>query len=137
MKGDDRQKRAALLNPIKNPKTDGDYLVQLRHKLAPSGLEATGGVIVDLFYVPGKLIIDVDNYDKYLTFFETRSQGYKTFEELAANILDDLNNELVPKWIMLNVISEHAHTVHCVSVEERQPKWNNDDLLRNLRRRLS
>jgi hypothetical protein len=130
----DQELRRKLINPIKNPRKDGEYIVQLLHRLAPMDLEAQSGVELRLYYVPDRLVVDADDYDKYLSYFETKASGYKSYEELGSDIIDDLNNELVPKWIHLHIIAEHAHTIHRVKFEERQPNWDNAFLLSRLGR---
>lgn len=126
--------RRKLINPVPNPRKDGEYIVQLIHKLAPMDLEAQSGVELRLYYVPDRLVTGVDDYHTYLSHFETNESGYSSYEELGSDIIDDLNNELVPKWIHLHIIAEHAHTIHRVKFEERQPNWDNVFLLSRLGR---
>lgn len=132
-KVDSKDKRRKIISPHKNPRKDSEYIIQLKHRLAPNGLDAARGVELKLYYIPDKFVVEADNYDKYLLFFETKSQQYDSFEKLGSDIIDDLNNELIPKWIHLNITAEHAHTIHCVSYEERQPNWDNPFLLSRLK----
>lgn len=128
-----REERRKLIHPTSNPRGSSEYIAQLQHKLAPVGLDAARGILLNLYYVPDKLMMRAEDYDKYLTYFETKAEGYASIEQLGSDIIDDLNNELVPKWIHLNITAEHAHTIHCVSFEERQPDWDNPFLLSRLR----
>lgn len=124
--------RRGLLQSVANPKPDSEYIVQLRHKLAPYGIETANGVELRLFYVPDAQMMTAENYDVYLSHFERELEECATIEELGAMIVDDLNNELVPKWIHLSLSGEHAHAMHRVSYEERQPGWDNVFLLSRL-----
>lgn len=121
------------MQPVENPQRDHEYIVQLRHFLTPNGLEAARGVEIELHYVPDRLMLLAEKYDQYLHYFETQAEGYTTFEKLAGDILDDLNNELVPLWIHIQIQAEHAHAIHRVSFEARQPNWDNRYLLSRLK----
>ena len=132
-KSDKTQARRKLIQPSKNPRKDSDYIIQLKHKLAPKGLDAARGVELKLFYIPDKLIVGAQDYDKYLLYFETKVDDYNSFEKLGSDIIDDLNNELIPKWIHLSITAEHAQTMHSLSFEERQPNWDNSFLLSRLK----
>jgi 7-cyano-7-deazaguanine reductase len=48
-------------------------------------------------------------------------------------VLDDLNNELVPRWVELTV-ERDAPLPHRVVIEDRQPNWDNPQLMARLRR---
>ena len=56
----------------------------------------------------------------------------RLLEETAHLILDDLNNQLVARWvqILLNVPSlDGGVPAHRVLLEDRQPQWDNPSLL--------
>ena len=50
-------------------------------------------------------------------------------ESLGLSILSDLNNELVPRWVQVAVSSTSAGMNHRVTLEDRQPRWDNPGLL--------
>jgi 7-cyano-7-deazaguanine reductase len=63
--------------------------------------------------------------------------GFASLEALATAVLDDINNEVVARWVQV-VISAPAPDEpgvdgHSVMLEDRQPKWENDSLLSRLR----
>ena len=53
-------------------------------------------------------------------------------------ILDDVNNEVVPRWVQVTVTApgDRAAGVdgHGVMLEDRQPRWDNPALLSRLER---
>lgn len=55
---------------------------------------------------------------------------------LAMALLGDFSNELVPRWIEIVVVTESSgpagERTHRVVLQDRQPKWRNDDLLSRL-----
>ncbi len=58
---------------------------------------------------------------------------WQTLEALATTMLDDVNNELVPRWCHVSVTAtgdggEH----HAVDAEDRQPAWENAAVLAGL-----
>lgn len=86
-------------------------------------------VRVILRYVPGKLFLEHRSFDRYLT--ELAPVAKQGIEELAYAILDDLNNEMVPRWIEIIVELDDGNKV---LVEDRQPGWDNPALLSRLAR---
>lgn len=116
--------RRDRLKVAANPGTALDYLNVLRAE-AP-GAEA----LVTLRYVPDKLTLESQTFADYLTAFESYSD--KALEELAIAILEDINNEVVPRWVQVTAVRTHGDTTHRVLVEDRQPKWDNPALLARL-----
>jgi 7-cyano-7-deazaguanine reductase len=54
---------------------------------------------------------------------------------LALAMRDDFGNEVIPRWIEIVVSpseANHETTRHSVLVEERQPRWDNPNLLARL-----
>ena len=53
-------------------------------------------------------------------------------------ILDDINNEVVARWVQITVSSpdptDSALEFHGIVLEDRQPKWDNPALLSRLKR---
>jgi 7-cyano-7-deazaguanine reductase len=119
-------RRAHLITDI-NPETATDYLVTLH------GDAVTADASVRLFYVPDKYVLQPDGFSDYLS---TLSQhAWENLESLALAILDDINNEVVPRWVQIVVqrSNEQAEHGHRVLVEDRQPNWDNPPLLDRLR----
>ena len=86
-------------------------------------------VRVILRYVPGKRFLEHRSFDQYLA--ELGPVTREGIEELAHVILDDLNNELVPRWLEIVVELDGGNKV---LVEDRQPGWDNPTLLGRLQR---
>ncbi len=124
--------RREILAPIANPGGGRDYVITLRGILE---LQAHGGVMaVTLRYVPDRQVLVPDNYRDYLVTIGTLK--WETLEATAVAMLDDVSNELLPRWAQVNlrhVDDGNTHTAgHDISLEESQPGWRNDDLLYRL-----
>lgn len=114
--------RRELLTTVANPDARHDYLVEL------SG-EPAEGVRLTVRYVPDRLVAGPDAFAAYLA--SAPADG--TLEGLALSTLDDVNNELVPRWV--EVTAERSTPVpHRVLVEDRQPNWDNPHLFSRMRR---
>lgn len=111
--------RRARLKTEPNPARKFDYLVGLTH-----GLD--DGTRVEVRYVPDKRVLTEGAFADYVTAIGR--DGAATIEAAAATLLDDLNNELVPRWIAVSV-ARGGHRVLC---EDRQPNWDNPSLLDRL-----
>ncbi|RED52413.1 hypothetical protein [Aestuariispira insulae] len=122
----DRIKRQSTLETAPNPNPAVDYLCELSVKAVDD--YAT----VHLFYVPDKLLLTTQAFELYLHEFDRHA--FASLEELALTILDDLNNELVARWIQIRVEADAKglDRGHRVMVEDRQPKWDNGFLLARL-----
>ena len=130
---DARRKRRALLithpNPARRSGDPLDYLVFYEARL--------GGhrVLVRLTYVPGKLIVSVGALQHYLDALDADSG--LPMEALAHIVLDDINDELVPRWVQVSVerLSEPGSNapIHRVLVEDREPRWDDSALLARAR----
>ncbi len=109
-----------------NPRRATDYLVEFNALLPPVRLTDTRveGLRLDVRYVPDKVLYDVALRGPYLGALS--SELWQGMEDLAANIFDDLNNELVPRWLNLRFGSNDGMVV---MFEERQPLWDNPALL--------
>jgi len=87
-----------------------------------------------LRYVPDRLILAGAAVEAYLAALGSEPWG--SLEALAAAALEDLNNELVARWLHLTVRVEHRagkrHEAHRVTLEDRQPGWDNPELLARL-----
>ncbi len=105
-----------------SPDARHDFLVELSGGPLP-------GVRLTLRLVPDLLVPDPASVLDYLAEFAGFPDG---LEALAVAILDDLNNELVPRWVEVAVESD-APLPHRVVIEDRQPAWDNPRLLARLR----
>ncbi len=126
--------RRDLLVTGPNPDSRRDYVVTLGSSI-PDLLGADNAKVV-LRYVPDKLILVPSSLDEYLKAHGAMS--WNNLEEVAVAIRDDVNNEVVPRWLQISVSSaangDKSVGHHDIMLEDRQPKWDNAALLLRLRR---
>ncbi|WP_353860369.1 hypothetical protein [Azospirillum formosense] len=117
--------RREFLTTAANPDARHDYLVELHGEPAP-------GTLLTLRYVPDRSIATPDGVAAYLGALSDTAVAAGP-EALAIAVLDDLNNELIPRWVEVTV--ERARPVPLrVVVEDRQPGWDNPHLFSRMRR---
>ncbi|WP_343055005.1 hypothetical protein [Azospirillum oleiclasticum] len=104
---------------LPSPDPRHDYLVELR--------AAAGPVALRVRYVPDRLILDPASLARHT---EGLTGG---LEAVALALLDDLANELVPRWLEVTASAE-TPLPHRVVAEDRQPAWDNPTLLARLER---
>lgn len=86
---------------------------------------------ISLRYVPDKLLLDPGAFSRYLTHLS--EDVPKSFEELALMVLEDVNNEIVPRWVQIEVARRGSdEQQHQVIVVDQQPRWQNPNLLNRL-----
>ncbi|MEA1938314.1 MAG: hypothetical protein U9N14_04405 [Pseudomonadota bacterium] len=91
-----------------NPNGTHDYLVEI------SARSEVMNADVRIRYVPDKLILT--DMTTWLTLAKA-----DTPEALAIRMIEDLSNELVPRWIEIRL----TRTGHIVTIADSQPDWNN------------
>jgi 7-cyano-7-deazaguanine reductase len=111
-----------------------DYVVSLDGHMAPADDGAP--TRVGLRYVPDRLVLDPAALGRYLGALG--ATGRSSLEAVAAMILDDVSNEVVPRWVKVTVSAPDAGHPgidhHGVMLEDRQPGWDNPALLSRLRK---
>jgi len=121
-----------------NPSPSLDYVATFSGKIRKSGTNAgeeTGNpatINIQVRYVPDKLVVDMSALPDYFQALAVNADD--PLELLAAIILDDLNNELIPRWLNITAsLDENAGPIrHSVTFEDRQPNWDNPALLARL-----
>lgn len=114
-------RRRALLTYWAPPREKPDSLLMIAGRVPRSQVR------VVLRYVPGKRMIEHRSWDAYLAALaDLLSRG---IEAIAYAILEDLNNELVPRWLEIVVELDSGHKI---LLEDRQPNWDNPALLARL-----
>lgn len=112
-----RRREELVTRPSPDPRHD--YLVDL--------VAAAGPVTLRVRYVPDRLILDPASLARH-------AEGLTgTPEAVALALLDDLANELVPRWLEVTATAD-APLPHRVVAEDRQPAWDNPRLLERLER---
>ena len=112
--------RREHLETVENPNTRLDYVISLSGDIA-------GLCRVDLRYVPDRVILAPESLTIY--FERLQSVQWARLENVAVAMVSDLNNELVPRWVQLKVSGRTDGLEHHVTLEDRQPKWDNPALL--------
>tara|TARA_B100000749_G_scaffold245983_1_gene208648 strand:+ start:408 stop:809 length:402 start_codon:yes stop_codon:yes gene_type:complete len=127
------QRRNLILTEA-NPGPQVDYVVTLQSNL--TGVENVFPARMTLRYVPDRLILKTDCLADY--YAEISTITIESFEAAAVLLMDDFNNELVPRWISLRLDKQTADNDqvfhHETALEDRQPKWGNPRLLDRLER---
>lgn len=116
-----------------NPGPRQDYVVRLTATLAPRQTDATvPPVRVTLDYVPDRVVLDPDAFVEYVDgLARTPWDG---LEALGLAVLDDINNEVVPRWLRVRVsVGTGSRTAaaaglrrYGVTLTDRQPSWTPD-----------
>jgi len=108
-----------------NPRTGLDFVVVL------DGPAPLAGCRVRLRYVPDKLILDRGAFVEYLATLAPPADAAP--ETLALALLDEINNEIVPRWVQiaLSAVTDDA-PVETVILADRQPNWDNPEILNAL-----
>ncbi|WP_029007119.1 hypothetical protein [Azospirillum halopraeferens] len=114
--------RRTRLTTAANPDSRHDYLVRLAGTPTP-------GTRLAVLYVPDRWIVTAEGFAAYLKALADPGPP----EALALAVLDDLNNEVVPRWAEVRV-ERDAPVGHRVNVEDRQPGWDNPGLIARLER---
>jgi 7-cyano-7-deazaguanine reductase len=87
-----------------------------------------GAGMLHVSYVPDQHILKSGSFESYL-----RAIGaveWSSPEAAAVAILHDLNNELVARWVQVTLGSD----AYRVTIEDRQPRWDNREMLSRLGR---
>lgn len=129
-----RQDRRNLLTTRSNPNLRTDYVVTLAGRIDLP--EPPGAADLVIRYVPDKWILDTLAFRRYLGALAQES--WTALEDIAAVALDDVNNEVVARWVQVVASQtdgdEAATNRHEVLIEDRQPGWDNPALLSRLHR---
>ena len=126
----DMIKRRDYLKVVENPGKSLDYVITLSGDLAGCPQAQT----ITLRYIPDRHILEDGSFAKYLDAIRTCK--WLNSEDVAVTALTDLNNELVARWLQLSLNAPHhqasALNTHEVVLEDRQPGWDNANLLNRL-----
>tara|TARA_B100000674_G_scaffold460631_1_gene438885 strand:+ start:1311 stop:1712 length:402 start_codon:yes stop_codon:yes gene_type:complete len=126
--------RRNLILTEPNPGPRIDYVVTLQSNL--TGAKDVFPARLTLRYVPDRLILKTNSLAEY--YAEIANIEFENFEAAAVLLMDDFNNELVPRWISLRLDKQTADNDqvfhHETALEDRQPKWGNPRLLDRLER---
>ena len=122
----DVQSRRALLTCDSNPNIMSDYLISLSGSLMMEDLSTFD---VRVTYVPDSSILNVASFHSYLMALSNSTA--MTPERSGKTLLEDANNELVPRWVRVTLIGRQevptAGSYRCL-FQDSQPNWSNPSL---------
>ena len=125
--------RRTLLTTERNPDSKLDYVVAINGVIATK-IEDQGSN-VKLRYVPDRTILAPSAFGRYLEALG--GIEWLSLEETAAAVLNDVNNELIARWVQVSVSApgklHPGIESHEVLLEDRQPNWDNAGLLSRLK----
>jgi NADPH-dependent 7-cyano-7-deazaguanine reductase QueF len=128
MNAHDQLERRTILTSSPNPERSLDYISVLSGQFSPGPDNV--GHDVRLRYVPGSFILHPESWQQYLVSLATKSWG--SMEILAVTMVADTNDHLVPRWIEISLNSTRAGSDMQVIVDDREPGWNNENILARL-----
>lgn len=121
--------RREQLTTAPSPTPHHDYVVTFAGRVD----RALPGRPLDLRlrYVPDRRTVDRVALERYLDGLG--DHAWPSLEAIAAAIVDDVNNEAVPRWVSVTLSdASGAAAHHAVLFEDRQPGWDNPALLARL-----
>lgn len=122
------QSQKNSLSTYSNSHRTKDYIVSLVQEFSLNQRSFTFG----LRYVPDKLLLCHTSLASYLE--QSLTQEAETAEAQANEILEDIVDIIVPRWIEItlklheNILGQDI----LITVEEMQPNWDNHALLHRL-----
>lgn len=96
--------------------------------LEARALEST--LSVRVLYIPDRDLISPNVLGVY--FERIADLDWQSLEDLAQAVVGDLNSEVMPRWIQISTEMKSELFTHRVTLEERQPRWDNRHLLPRL-----
>lgn len=117
-----------ILSSIPNPYRNKIYTVSIIQEITLNGQTYLFG----LRYVPDKLLLDHESLSSYLK--QILAGSSKKAEVLAHDILEDVMDQIIPKWVEVNLSHKENKFGQniLINMEDRQPGWKNDALLKRL-----
>lgn len=119
-----RNRLPSLPNPYRNK----NYTVSLVQEITLNQQVFLFG----LRYVPDKLLLDHEGLAIYLE--QILDHKPEKAEILAHDIMETIIDQVIPKWVEVNLRQKSNKFGQdiLITVEDRQPGWKEDDLLRRL-----
>ncbi|MDX9862841.1 MAG: hypothetical protein RBS99_18180 [Rhodospirillales bacterium] len=123
--------RRARLGTSPRPGDHGlDYVVSLGGGISHPTYPVPLSIL--LRYVPDRWIVQPPSFEAYLAALA--DSPLASVEAVGVAILEDVSNEVVPRWLQVLVSAESDDPQYTVLLEDRQPKWDNPALLSRLKR---
>ena len=118
--GDSRAERRQTLATLATPAPWHDCRVRWIGTLAD-------GTVLTVEYVPDRLLLAAAAFPAYLESLQRTA--WPALEGLTTTVLDDLNNQLVPRWVRVSGRFDADGVRHHATVNDRQPGWDNPGLI--------
>ena len=120
----DTHERRQLLAAIPGPDTEHEILVRLEQTVSFKG--EPDPIQIRIMYIPDRLVLPGESVQAY--FEAVSTLDCDSLETLAVQLLDDFNNEIVPRWVQIDIITTGVQT----TATDRQPGWDNPNLLSSI-----
>ncbi|WP_135075979.1 hypothetical protein [Terasakiella sp. SH-1] len=121
----DLSQRRNLIKTQDNPNKAIDYLVSLKGQCPQAKRHLT------LRYAPDRLIMERNCFQNYMVALF--ADANLPIETIANTLLEDINNELVARWVQVKVSEDFDEAnQHFVIVEDQQPQWDNPHFMARL-----
>lgn len=121
--------RRRRISTMENPDPTHDYLCELRrHMIITRPHEHRVGMVIR--YVPDVQVLSTFDMEGY--FDHVADLEWHSLEALALGLLEDMNNELIPRWVQVSVAfrARRDDTISSeVTIEDHQPDWQNSYLM--------
>ena len=75
--------------------------------------------VISVTYVPDKLLAEHNSIQNYLS--ECSDKEWASPEAMLLSIIEDVNNEIVPKWLRIEYKYENTE----IAIEDQQPGLGN------------
>lgn len=122
----DQTQRRALFDTLPNPNRALDYIITLK------ATNLDGSINIQVRYVPDRLILAAHSFSSYISLL--LDGATQPIEQSATTLIEDIHDELVTRWINVSLEQDKKDsTQHSVVMEERQPQWDNPQLLQRLK----
>ncbi len=95
-----------LINTYSNPDIRKNWIISIELDSVP---------VILLRYIPDRLVADHESAKKYLN--SQLAIEWPTPEEMLFKVIEDVQNELVPKWLEV----QYNHQGIVVKIEDKQP----------------
>ncbi len=114
-----------ILTSFPNPYRRKTYTVSVRQDVTIGRRD----YLFALRYIPDKMLLDNGGLNSYL---DQREAGRT--ETLAHDIMEDIMDQIIPKWIEVNLRQKHNKFGQniLVTMTDRQPGWEDDAFLNRL-----
>ncbi len=116
------------LSTFPNPYRNKTYIVSIIQEITLNRQTFMFG----MRFVPDKLLLDHESLASYLD--QMLAQNPKKAEILAHDILEEIMDQIIPKWVEVNLKHEENKFGQnvMITIEESQPGWQSDALLKRL-----